>query len=583
MNKIEDIHEFKLPIEYCSKKNSINSTICEDIELNNIKNPSATWKKGISRKSLYNNVFLPKTEIGLELLDAWNKTISYDKKYIKCSQKIYKNVNVAPCKDVDEIYKLWLSVKNDTGFLSKYHYVDWDFFEYLNKNEGFLQLMSLYSLSSPVFSLMLPVFLLIVPFFLLKIQRINISVSKYFEILKQLFSKLPIGRVFRMENMSWDNRVYTIVSVLFYFFQIYQNILSCYRFYKNQYYMEDTLYKFKNLADHSIKQIDIYLETSEKLNNSTYRLFNSDLKLQRERLVNLSGYIDKIKPFKISIKPISNIGYKMKHFYEFYKNKEVNKTMNYVFGLNAYFDHINGIKYHINHCNINKCKVSSKTTSFKEAYFAPLHDKETCVKNDYSLKNNILITGPNAAGKTTILKATLFNVILSQQIGFGFYKSAKITPFKYIHCYLNIPDTSGRDSLFQAEARRCKEIMEIISKSKSSEKHFCIFDEIYSGTNPYEAMASAYSYLDYLSKYDNVSFLITTHYIDLCKKIDNSDINIKNMHMQITDENEVFEYDYILNQGISEVKGGVKVLKDLGYPSDMINNTDHYLSKNLGC
>ena len=53
--------------------------------------------------------------------------------------------------------------------------------------------------------------------------------------------------------------------------------------------------------------------------------------------------------------------------------------------------------------------------------------------------------------------------------------------------------------------------------------------------------------------------------------------------MQITDENEVFEYDYILNQGISEVKGGVKVLKDLGYPSDMINNTDDYLSKNLGC
>ena len=115
--------------------------------------------------------------------------------------------------------------------------------------------------------------------------------------------------------------------------------------------MEDTLSKFKDLADHSIKQIDIYLETSEKLNNSTYRLFNHDLKLQRERLVKLSDYISKIKPFKIGMKPISNIGYKMKHFYEFYKNTEVNKTMNYVFGLNAYFDHINGIKYHINNNN----------------------------------------------------------------------------------------------------------------------------------------------------------------------------------------------------------------------------------------
>ena len=575
MNKIEDIHEFKLPIEYCSKKNNINATICEDIELNNVK----TIEEGITKKSLYNNVFLPNTEIGLELLDAWTKSISYDKKYIKCSQKIYKNVNVEPCKDVDDIFKLWLSVKNDTGFLSKYHYVDWDFFEYLNKNESFLQLMSIYSLSSPVFSLLLPVFLMIVPFFLLKIQRIDISVLKYFEILKSLLSKLPIGRLFHIKNMSWDNRVYTIVSVLFYFFQIYQNILSCYRFYKNQYYMEDTMYKFKKLLDHSIKQIDIYLETSEGLKNSTYRLFNNDLKLQRIRLVRLSDYIAKITPFKIGVKPISNIGYKMKHFYEFYKNKEVNTTMNYVFGLNAYFDHINGIKYHINSSNINKCKVSNKTTSFKESYYAPLYNKLSCVKNNYSLKNNILITGPNAAGKTTILKATLFNIILSQQIGFGFYKSAKITPFKHIHCYLNIPDTSGRDSLFQAEARRCKEIMEAITSSKSTEKHFCIFDEIYSGTNPYEAMASAHSYLDYLSKYKNVSFLITTHYIELCKKIDKSNLNIKNMHMKINNKNDLFEYAYILRYGISEVKGGIKVLKDLGYPSDMINNTGDYLSK----
>ena len=77
-----------------------------------------------------------------------------------------------------------------------------------------------------------------------------------------------------------------------------------------------------------------------------------------------------------------------------------------------------------------------------------------------------MITGPNASGKTTILKTTLFNIILSQQVGFGFYSSATINPYKYIHCYLNIPDTSGRDSLFQAEARRCKEILDSVKNSK---------------------------------------------------------------------------------------------------------------------
>ena len=56
--------------------------------------------------------------------------------------------------------------------------------------------------------------------------------------------------------------------------------------------------------------------------------------------------------------------------------------------------------------------------------------------------------------KQLYLKTSLFNIILSQQIGCGFYKSAKINPYNYIHCYLNIPDTSGRDSLFQAEAQK---------------------------------------------------------------------------------------------------------------------------------
>ena len=574
MNKIEDIHEFKLPIEYCSKKNDIDKNIKEDIELNNIKNDDNT----IEKRSLYNNVFLPKTEIGIELLTAWNKTLSYDKKYIKCSQKIYKNTSVVPFKDVDDIHKLWLSIKNDTGFLSKYHYVEWEYFEKLNRNSQFLQIMSVYSLSSPVFSLFLPVLLLIVPFFLLKLQKVDISIPKYFEILKSLFSKLPIGKLFFMKNMSWDNRVYTIVSVLFYFFQIYQNILSCYRFYKNQYYIEDTLFKFKKLADHTIKQIDNYLSVSSKLASSAYMLFNNNLSMYRERLIKLSDYICKIKPFKISVNEISSIGYRMKHFYEFYKNAEICKTMNYTFGLNAYFDHINGIKQLVTNGTINKCKITKNKTAFKDAYFASI-DPSNAIKNSYSLDKNSLITGPNAAGKTTLLKTTLFNIILSQQIGYGFYKSAKLTPYKYLHCYLNIPDTSGRDSLFQAEARRCKEIMEHISKSKSTERHFCIFDEIYSGTNPYEATASAYSYLDYLSKYKNVSFIITTHYIDLCKKIDESDMDINNKHMEILEDNENFEYTYLLKNGISEIKGGVKVLKDLGYPEELIKNTDKFLSQ----
>jgi DNA mismatch repair ATPase MutS len=198
----------------------------------------------------------------------------------------------------------------------------------------------------------------------------------------------------------------------------------------------------------------------------------------------------------------------------------------------------------------------------------------------------MIITGPNAAGKTTLLKTTIFNIILSQQIGFGFYKKAKLEPYDYIHCYINIPDTSGRDSLFQAEARRCKNILDIIQNSSDNERHFCIFDELYSGTNPYEAISSANAYLKYLNKYDNLNFMLTTHYLDLCKRLDGVE-NIKNYHMNILTHNDhsnnnhkasSFIYTYELKEGISTIKGGIKVLSDLDYPKEIIFNTEKIIN-----
>ena len=96
-----------------------------------------------------------------------------------------------------------------------------------------------------------------------------------------------------------------------------------------------------------------------------------------------------------------------------------------------------------------------KKNIFKNNYYAALKNNKP-IKNTVKLQKNMIITGPNASGKTTILKSTLINIIFTQQFGCGFYDSGKLKPYKYIHCYLNIPDTSGRDSLFQAEARRCK-------------------------------------------------------------------------------------------------------------------------------
>jgi DNA mismatch repair ATPase MutS len=240
-------------------------------------------------------------------------------------------------------------------------------------------------------------------------------------------------------------------------------------------------------------------------------------------------------------------------------NKDIQSTIEFSIGMNSFVEHMNGLHRLSREKFINKCKFGKKT-KMKHAYYPCLMFNKA-VKNDIDLSKNMAITGPNASGKTTILKTVLFNLIFSQVFGYGFYSKATISPYNHIHCYLNIPDTSGRDSLFQAEARRCKEILESL---EDGNKHFCIFDELFSGTNPTEACASSYGFVKYLIEQKNIDFILTTHLMDLCKKLEHV---VNNSHMNVEKQDEyTFKYTYQINRGISNVRGGLKVLFDLNYP-----------------
>jgi DNA mismatch repair ATPase MutS len=194
--------------------------------------------------------------------------------------------------------------------------------------------------------------------------------------------------------------------------------------------------------------------------------------------------------------------------------------------------------------------------------------------NNNDTKKNMIITGPNASGKTTIIKSCLFNIILSQQLGCGFYKEANLKMYDFIYSYINIPDTSARDSLFQAEARRCKLIIDNIQEN-SDKNHFCIFDELYSGTNPDEAIKSGNSLIKYMDKYSTVDFMLTTHFTKLCKqieKIKNIRVNNYKMNVKLDNASSDFNYTYRLSPGISKIKGGKKILKDLNYPKFILDS-----------
>ena len=227
-----------------------------------------------------------------------------------------------------------------------------------------------------------------------------------------------------------------------------------------------------------------------------------------------------------------------------------------------------------------KKSYTSKTYIHQQYY--PPHLSETheeCVKNDVDLNQQMVITGPNASGKTTYLKTTAINLILTQQLGVGFYHSACIQPYTHFHSYLNIPDTSGRDSLFQAESRRCKEILDIIHLFDSTKyKHFCIFDELYSGTNPIEATKSAYAFLKYLSETQpHVDFLLTTHYVSICEKWNSTSVlnRIHNFQMEVIETTDIYQMTYRIIPGISKIQGAIRVLEEMNYPVEILDTIRH--------
>ena len=104
-----------------------------------------------------------------------------------------------------------------------------------------------------------------------------------------------------------------------------------------------------------------------------------------------------------------------------------------------------------------------------------------------------------------------------------------------------------------------------------TKRHFCIFDELYSGTNPYEAVAAAYGYIDYISKNPKVDLILTTHYIELCQLLEKKNAGaITNLHMSVCPDTGA--YLYKIADGISTIKGGLKVLRELNYPNEIVES-----------
>jgi hypothetical protein len=498
--------------------------------------------------------------------------------FLKESQKLIKTLPLDKYKAtcnlslINDTYDSWEYIKTLQNFNERYDYLDYERLEKFNHYETFLQVMSIYMIASPVFSLLTPFLLLLVPFFLLKLRGNSISVANYTASLRKIIVNIPIGKLLNFSKMSNGDKAYAVVSASFYIYQIYQNCVYCKRFFKNINYMYESIYTLRDFCQKTRETMLNFLEKTSKFR--TYAGFNMELQKRASDLLHMETELRTIHKTKFSKERLYQTGRVMKEFYKIRNDPFFEETIHYALSFLGYIDNLIEIRNSVDEKLVNFCGYTQdqKKTKIKNSYYLMLPENEA-VKNDVSMAKNMIISGPNATGKTTYVKSTILNMILSQQFGFGFYEKAKICPYEHFHCYLNIPDTSGRDSLFQAEVRRCKEILDAIETSSSTgEKHMCIFDELFSGTNPYEATSVGLAYIEYINENPAVSFMLTTHYLDLCKHAE----AIKSDATPIVNLNT--ETKYNINSGICKKKGGIKVLEDFVYPEKIVAKAKEIIS-----
>ena len=554
-------YNFKHPIEY-SKNKELNQILREDLEMDSDASLNIL-------NNLYLNDDTKKNKYNL-LLNKWSSLYSVDKQYLKDMQSILKKYKIHENK-MDEFINEYIDFKREQNFISKYQYIQFSRLQYLNKIVPFLQVLALYNFCSPLFSLIAPLIGLIIPYFVLYAKGIRLGFSNYLVVIKNIITKQYfIKGILNFAKNTLQNNIYLLTSIFFYFMSIYNNIISCIQFYKNTDFIISFTEKYDKFISEGDELIDnIYNYTSKK---KSFGEFNKNMIRHKENIKHMRSCLHSICSCKDKIKKMSMIGCLLKNNFEIFYEDSYDETVGFLIYLNNYNYDIYNISKLLKGQIINECKyIKNKKDKPKinEGYYLN-NIGEKNVTNDVSMKNNLIITGPNASGKTTMIKSCLINLFLSQSIGCGCYGSCRTHLYDYYHSYLNIPDTSNRDSLFQAEARRCKDIIMFIEKHKNK-RHFCIFDEIYSGTNPSDAVLCANIYLNGMNEYkENVDYILTTHYIDMCEKFEkNKYVSNKKMMVNCVENNRL-EYTYKVVDGISYVNGGYQILEQLEYPKHLL-------------
>ena len=202
---------------------------------------------------------------------------------------------------------------------------------------------------------------------------------------------------------------------------------------------------------------------------------------------------------------------------------------------------------------------------------------EQYVPNDVLLDNNgqqiIIITGPNMAGKSALLRQTALSVLMAQMGSFVPAESASIGVVDKIFTRVGASDNiSLGESTFMVEMNEASSIL-----NNLSERSLVLFDELGRGTSTYDGISIAWAIVEYIHEQrGHAKTLFATHYHEL-NEMEESFQRIRNYNVSVRETNGKVIFMRKLVRGGSEHSFGIHVAKLAGMPASIIQRANQIL------
>lgn len=478
--------------------------------------------------------------------------------------------------------------------------------KFLNNKLWIHRIMSTYNIFiSPLICTSSPIFTILLPYLTLRFYyKFPISISNYFKMLRLIFKNMSFSFYSVQNKFQFWSMIGMCFSILSYIHSIYQ---SC-RYSHKLLAINSLLYqKVSSLK----KIVFIGTEILRLLNSEVFSVQEDRQNYIKDLLENNKVFLDNtyFKDFQF----LNNKIFQHKFLWDkgwiiwAYQECEqiIDKFLPIVNFIGKIDAHLSIIKLYHNYqeqihsynfseflgnnshnintinTNIDNIRTDNNKNYLKIQHFwHPLIHQEKVVSNSLRISKNknktVLITGPNAGGKSTIIKSIVLTAYLSQTLTLAPCKQVKLTPFDLIESYFNVPDITGYKSMFEAELYRSKNYLDKLSNNPEI-KSLIVLDEIFNSTSPVEGISCSHSIIKRLNSIPNNFSLITTHYHYLTNL--EKYPSISNYHVKAKQKNDYYEFPYKIYKGSSTQNIALELLRHKNFDNHIIKDAIYLKDK----